>query len=463
MTPRRDTTTLDLVLARAADPEGFERWALQGRAARWCCHPVRLAGTTSTVDPGSGEVLGRYSTATEPDGTLIKACGQRRATACPQCAEVYRGDAWHLIAAGLRGGKGVPRSVTANPMVFLTLTAPSFGPVHSRRERAGLARPCRNGTTKPCPHGRLKSCPVVHQPDDDLLGQPLCFDCFDYRRAIVWNALAGELWRRTTIGITRALAAEAGVTVSAFSDLAHLSFIKVVEYQRRGVVHFHAVVRLDGPTGPASMPPLQPAPFERAILLAARAARVPYPPGTALIGAATWGREIDLRAVATAGARADVVAAYIAKYVTKSSDPLGRLDHKLKDGDLTALDLPPHLARLVATAWDLGDRPEFAHLRLRDWAHTLGFRGHWLTKSRHYSTTFGALRGARTTWNRRRAATVSGHPDSITVKDWRYLGRGWANAGDAWLAETAADELAQSRRLARQARCADQRQSDWGG
>jgi hypothetical protein len=33
--------------------------------------------------------------------------------------------------------------------------------------------------------------------------------------------------------------------------------------------------------------------------------------------------------------------------------------------------------------------------RLRQWAHMLGFRGHWSTKSRRYSTTFTALRRAR--------------------------------------------------------------------
>jgi hypothetical protein len=121
------------------------------------------------------------------------------------------------------------------------------------------------------------------------------------------------------------------------------------------------------------------------------------------------------------------------------------------------------LARLVATAWDLGGRPEFAQLRLREWAHTLGFRGHWLTKSRHYSTTFAALRGARSTWHRRRAAGAVDPSEAATVKDWHYLGRGWPNAGDAWLAETAADELAESRRLAREARAADRDHSDWGG
>ncbi|MFP3962497.1 replication initiator [Actinomadura fulvescens] len=34
-----------------------------------------------------------------------------------------------------------------------------------------------------------------------------------------------------------------------------VSFAKVAEYQRRGVVHFHAVIRFDGPTGSATSPP----------------------------------------------------------------------------------------------------------------------------------------------------------------------------------------------------------------
>jgi hypothetical protein len=446
---------IDLVLARAADPDSFERWALQGRSARWCSHPVRLAGTTTTLDHTSGEVLGRYSTASEPDGVLVKACGQRRTTACPQCAEVYRADAWHLIAAGLQGGKGVARSVSTHPMVFITLTAPSFGRVHSRRERSGQARPCRTSTARSCPHGRPRACLAIHAPDDVQLGEPLCPDCFDYRQAVIWNALATELWRRTTVAISRALAAQTGLTVAAFSRLASLSYVKVVEYQRRGVVHLHVVARVDGPTGPETAPPIPTGLLERAVRRAAADARVPYPPGSGVIGAATWGAEIDVHLVSPEGLRAGAVAAYIAKYATKSTDAVGRLDHKLKAVDLDALDLPPHLARLVTTAWELGGRPELAHLRLRDWAHTLGFRGHWLTKSRRYSTTFGALRNARTAWTRRGGAGPPEAPDTAVAKDWRYLGRGWANPGDVWLADTAAAELAESRHHAREARLAE--------
>ncbi len=454
MSPDHDAA-LDYVLARAADPDTFERWALQGRSARWCSQPIRLAGTTTTLDPTSGEVLGGYNTATEPDGTLVKACGQRRATACPQCAEIYRADAWHLIAAGLGGGKGVPETVAVHPMVFVTLTAPSFGAVHSRRERAGRPGPCRTGGTGRCPHGLARVCRVVHEAGEERLGDPICPDCFDYRRAVLWNALATELWRRTTIGVGRALAARTGCTLAAFSRTARLSFVKVVEYQRRGVVHLHVVARLDGPDGPASPPPVPGAYLELAIRQAATAARVAYPTGAGVTGTATWGTEIDVRPIATDEARPEAVAAYIAKYATKSTDVLGRLDHKLKPVDLAALDLPPHLARLVTTAWDLGGRPELAHLRLRDWAHTLGFRGHWLTKSRRYSTTFAALRDARATWTSRRHNASPEPPDTAVVKDWRYVGRGWANPGDAWLATTAAAELADSRHHARDARHAD--------
>jgi hypothetical protein len=39
---------------------------------------------------------------------LLKACGTRRESRCPSCAATYRADAYQLLAAGLKGGKGVP-------------------------------------------------------------------------------------------------------------------------------------------------------------------------------------------------------------------------------------------------------------------------------------------------------------------------------------------------------------------
>ena len=112
----------------------------------------------------------------EPDEALLTCCGNRREAVCPSCAETYRGDAFQLVAAGMRGGKGVPESVVEHPMLFVTLTAPSFGLVHSRRTDAeGEARRCRpRRKAEVCRHGVRLSCSELHDDDDPRVGEPLC-------------------------------------------------------------------------------------------------------------------------------------------------------------------------------------------------------------------------------------------------------------------------------------------------
>ncbi len=449
-------TYLDFVLARAADPAAFDRWLDLARATGWCERPVRLTGSTVQIDPATGEIVSTYATADEPDGHLLKACGARRATVCEPCSTTYRADAWHLIVAGLRGGKGVSPSAATHPTLFVTLTAPSFGPVHSCRTRDGVARRCRPHGTKTCRHGRSTRCREIHAQNDERLGDPLCPDCFDYIGAVLWNAHATELWRRTTIGIRRDLAKALGVASSRFGDHARLSYAKVVEYQDRGLVHLHVVTRLDGPDGPEEPPPdgLTVEEFEAAVVGACQRTRFSYPSIDGVDREIRWGEQLDVRRVAVDSVTPGAVAAYIAKYATKSTDAFGRLDHRLSEADLDMLSVRPHLERMVRTAWELGGRSELEHLRLRHWAHMLGFRGHWLTKSRRYSTTLGALRAARAQWTaQRKEQSPAGR--TAAVKDWRYLGRGWDNPGDEWLARTAAAATAEARKLAREARLAE--------
>ena len=50
---------------------------------------------------------------------------------------------------------------------------------------------------------------------------------------------------------------------------------------------------------------------------------------------------------------------------------------------------------MITTAWQLGSRRATGQPRFRQWAHMLGYGGHFLTKSRRYSVTFGHLRGER--------------------------------------------------------------------
>ncbi len=202
---------LDELAARAGRPD-FPKLEAQLRSSGYCARPVRLVGHIETC---TGDGRRRvWSTRTEPDGILRKACGNRREAVCPPCAERYRQDAYHLISAGLRGGKGVPDTVAEHPAIFVTLTAPSFGLVHTRALGPdGEPRRCR--PRRDAQSARTVSgCPAraVHAEDDPCLGEPLCTECFDHEGAVVWNNLLGELWRRTTIYLPRKLARRLGIT-----------------------------------------------------------------------------------------------------------------------------------------------------------------------------------------------------------------------------------------------------------
>src|SRR3954454_3623227 len=104
-------SVLEDVCKRAADPDEWERFERQLRSTGYCRQPVRLRGRVDSIDRDTGEVVTSYSTEHEPDGTLLKSCGNRREAVCPSCAQTYRGDAYQLVAPGRRGGKGGPASV----------------------------------------------------------------------------------------------------------------------------------------------------------------------------------------------------------------------------------------------------------------------------------------------------------------------------------------------------------------
>jgi hypothetical protein len=81
-----------------------------------------------------------------------------------------------------------------------------------------------------------------------------------------------------------------------------------------------------------------------------------------------------------------------------------------------------------------------------------GYRGHFATKSRRYSTTMRALRAARRDWKRRQQPIAGRHNDKIiiTLTDLQWAGHGWRTAGDALLALSAAARARERRRVARE-------------
>ncbi|MGC4756976.1 replication initiator [Micromonospora trifolii] len=494
--PVHDYTATGSAFTRATQPDYFG-WLEHVRAAAGCTRPIRLSGSLLTVEQSTGRVLDQRHTDAMPDAAIYTACGNRRATVCPACAHTYQRDAYQLLRAGLIGGKGVPDTVTQHPAVFATFTAPSFGTVHTRavkRHTCGNRKRCdcrpdpchARRDTGLCEHGRPAVCWARHEPGDAVLGQPLCLDCYDHTHQVVWNLFSGELWHRTKQAAERWLAKLArrrGIprvhVVTASGNIrkvppVRLSHGKVAEFQARGAVHFHALVRLDGvhsgdPT--AVIPP--PAGFTVADLDDAIRAAVeqvafttPTHPDQPEGWSIAWGdpgKGLDIRSISLTGGGEvtdSMVAGYLAKYATKSTEVTGHRSTRLDrdsigdyadpDGDHTArlIDACWHTGRPTETPVPLSQRPRdhrpapgyvkrwecpdcgthtrYAacpvcvaqrqaaldtqpasrpqatnpYTRLRRWAHMLGFGGHFLTKARRYSVTFQLLRDTRVTFRR---------------------------------------------------------------
>jgi hypothetical protein len=110
-------------------------------------------------------------------------------------------------------------------------------------------------------------------------------------------------------------------------------------------------------------------------------------------------------------------------------------------------------ARLPAPKRDKRDR------RLAACAHTFGFRGHCLTKSRRWSTTFKELRQAREDHVRERLLAGSDPVqrelaqlvDAERITAFEFVGVGHLTTADAFLAAQAAARARENRELAREA------------
>ena len=426
----RALTSTERDMIRVVQDPGFRRWLDQMHAIGGCAHPIYLSGQTTTRDAVTGEVLRVYSTAYEPHGVLAVRCGNRRESRCEPCARLHGGDTFHLVRAGLLGGKTVPAAVAGHPRLFVTLTAPGFGPVH-RATTDQRCRPRRSGGQ--CSHGRNLGCGAIHDESDTAVGQPLCPACYDYSAHVLWHAKAGELWNRTCIQIRRDLAATLSIKQRDLNDHLRVSFAKVAEYQKRGAVHVHAVIRVDGPDGPKTPPPARV--DSRLLAEVVKGAvgdaetRTPYAPALGEY-AIKWGEQFDVHSICAETENATVtdsaVAAYVAKYVSKSIGDVGGTDHRITSAaEIELLPVSPHFRTLMGTCWRLGGISALEPLRLRLWAHTLGYRGHVLTKSQKYSTTYAALQSSRAEYRLSGSDLDRESESAKSVESvWRYVRSG---------------------------------------
>jgi hypothetical protein len=438
--------------------EDYHEWLSHVWAAAGCKHPIRLEGFIHVNNP-AGQRIATFSTDDMPDGAIYVPCGNRRAKVCPSCAEVYRRDTYHLIRAGLQGDRwGIP-PLHDHIALFVTATAPSFGRVHHRVVKVHAAD-CRrkDGCTcrpepchrfgRPCPHGHPMACHERHTASDRRLGQPLCLDCYDHHAQVVWHHEAPELWRRTIQEIDREirrLGRRNGVELRR-------RYVKVYEFQVRGAIHYHALVRLDGynPDCPEAIVPPPRCISRQAFADAVRAAFLktshtspPHPLNGDRGWQITWGdpdNGLDIRHVNAPGGEVNLaqVTGYIAKYVTKGTEATGLDLRRVDDLILSQLDPDTHTGRLVRACWELGEHPDWT--RLRRYAHQYGYGGHITTKSRRFSVTMGFLRQQRAIWRR-----TEGHPEiwddeqaQLVIYELGYQATGWITTGDALLANTAA-------------------------
>lgn len=448
----------------------FDDFSARLARVGFCTSPIHLTGSATTLNAATGEVLSSYASDQEPGGTTLIRCGNRRASECPSCSRIYAADMFHLIRAGVAGGKGVPANVGENPLVFATLTAPSFGPVHGTRDNG---RPCRpRSRAARCDHGRPTACMTLHEDDDPLLGQPLCWECYDYASHVVWQWWAPELWRRFTIALRRLLARHVGVKDRDLNDLVTVQYAKVAEYQRRGLIHFHALIRLDGPKsddGFAIAPEWLSAKVLSELIEQASSA-VRFACSGVVVGDVermlAFGTQVESRPVRL-GHRTDdpdhplspeQVAGYLAKYSTKSAtDTAIQHDNRHLRRIRQVAD---ELAQLVEDEWNTVGRTvplkNWPYGLLGKWTHDLGFRGHFASKSRRYSVTLGRLRRARRRAQaliadaERRGETVDltsmeaqlladdEDETTLVIGHWSFAGIGWENEGDVELARAAA-------------------------
>lgn len=355
-----------------------------------CSRPLLLRATR--IDMATGELL--------PSLEVERRCGSRLATKCPSCSALYVGDAKAVIRSGLFDEEGTVKQAT-----LVTLTAPGagrFGQTHraSRDKKGKRLRPC--------------ACGKRHPREAAVVGTPLDPDSYDYAAAAAFNAAAGRL---------------ATVTFQKLSRVTgrKLQVMRVVEFQRRGLVHIHALVIgevaqadldlvVSGGPNPRTGRRIQPASHD----------------------GWTWGPRCDAR-ILRVGADPSEAAARTVGYVTKvigyvtkaaADSAKGSRNH----GDEMAqageesctCDNPQPDCRAGVPYGPTGllwqSKPAAGACRRHSAARRgWGFRGHVLSVTRNWGTTFAAVRELRRRFARG-ADTAQQQEEQPTAVLWQLVG-----------------------------------------
>lgn len=187
----------------------------------YCTQPIRMQ--RPEID-GDGDI-------TDGLDEITVDCGTRFQADCPHCAEIYAKRTHIIISSGL------PTNVFDSAAFLLTLTAPSFGPVHrpawTKKAKHNAQKQRRKVYETRCPCGHK------HTPGTDsanhFVGAPLDPATYDYTGQVAFNRISVKLFD----SLKRSMKHE-------FPDF-DLQHMRIAEPQRRGAVHFHTVLVFRSP------------------------------------------------------------------------------------------------------------------------------------------------------------------------------------------------------------------------
>ncbi len=433
--PARVGDVLPGVVAEVVDRagHGYDRWAELVAQAGYCHHPIRLRR------PGRAR---RPRDRRGPHGLRHRrrsrtGCSSRRAAPggsprCPSCAATYRADAYQLLAAGLKGGKGVPETVAVPSAAVRDLHRPSLRPgPHAVRPRGGWCCPAiRTGrvpaarmatgmaagtaTTPTTLAWASRSCPPATTPRRRCCGtpwRPSCGGGPPSPSSVPWGG-----WSASRRASCAGWSGSPTPRWPSSSGAGRSTSTPSSAWTRPPT----AAAPAAWPRRPRASPPSL---LEEALQQAVPAVRVPCP-SSGRGGPdryARWGEQLDVRNITDGDDQAgelsaEQVAGYIAKYATKATESFGagldrRIERRRPGPPGRAAGACGRVRPGLLGAGRLGRSSQ--GLRLRAWAHMLGFGGHWSTKSRRYSTTMGALRRARVAFAKRRRAE-----DGVPLDAW---------------------------------------------
>ncbi len=178
-------------------------------------------------------------------------------------------------------------------------------------------------------------------------------------------------------------------------------------------------------------------------------------------GYVTWGEQLDVQHIGVGQAlEPGRCAGYLAKYATKATEQAGGVLHRVAEHDVDELPVREHVRAFMREAFVLDG--QVADRKLARNAHNFGYRGHCLTKSRRYSTTFKQLRADREAFvheqllkrsrDRSQLAIAAAAPEQRRGR-FDAVGFGHFTTVEDFLAEQGRAREREARRIAREELC----------